>query len=223
MINQYENAAAHTLEALSNLRNWDNLEWYAIPLLGVIFYIYSKEIQKAQESQNWDPLWCAITVIGVVFLNETWNSWVCWFTGVSAMWTTPGDSIFVIMFGINFEILCLFLLNGFTFYYLCSSNEPQRILGIPNRWFYGLLMAGISVAIEHALNSAGLLIWYFHIWDRDFVGFWIILWLGYFLFYLACILVLKLPTTKKRRIAIGIIYGIPTLMNIIAAIVGMRY
>ncbi|UYP45880.1 hypothetical protein NEF87_002165 [Candidatus Lokiarchaeum ossiferum] len=220
---QYENAAPHTLQALENMRNWEMLEWYAIPMLGIMFYIYAKEIQKARTTKNWDPLFCAVTVMGVVFFNETWNSWVAWFTGKSAIWTTPGDTAFLIMFGINFEILCLFLINGFTYANLIDPDEKKKFLGIPNWWFYGILVSGFSVLVEHMLNSANLLVWYFSFWDRDFWGFWIILWIGYFLFYLACILVLRLKSTKKRLIAVGSIYAVPIIMNIIAAILGMVY
>ncbi len=226
MLENYENAAPHTLEALENLRSWDMMEWYVVPILGIIFYISVIEIRKARKNNNWDPIFCVLTILGMVFFNETWNSWVCWFTGKSAIWTTPGDTAFLIMFGINFEILCLFLVNGFMYGNLNNKNEKDKntkILGIPNRWFYGLVLAGTSVIVEHFLNRAGLLVWYYSFWDHSFIGFWLILWIGYFLFYLACILVLKLKTKKKKLIAIFGIYSVPAIMNIIAALVGMVY
>jgi len=220
---QYEHAAPHTLEALDNLRNFNTLEWYVIPLIGIVFYIYSSEIKRARDTNNWDPILCSLTVGGVMYLNETWNSWVCWFTGVSAIWTTPRNTAFLLFFGCNVEILFLFIVCGFVYAHLISGEEKLRILGIPNRWFYGFILALFSVITEYFLNKGGLLVWYYSFWDRTFVGFWFILFLGYFIFYLACILVLKLRTFKLQKLAIATLYGIPTLMNLIAYFTGMIY
>ena len=42
--------------ALKNLRDLSTLEWYVIPLLAFVFYIYTNEIKKARATGNWDAL-----------------------------------------------------------------------------------------------------------------------------------------------------------------------
>ncbi len=43
--------------ALDGLRDLTTLKWYVIPLLAIIFYIYTVEIQKARRSGNWDAIY----------------------------------------------------------------------------------------------------------------------------------------------------------------------
>ena len=76
--------------ALQNLRDLTTLKWHVIPLLAVVFYIYTAEIQKARKSGNWDAVLAGLTLFGVDFSNETWNGWVFHLTQRSAMWTAPG-------------------------------------------------------------------------------------------------------------------------------------
>ncbi len=44
-----------TAQALEGLRDLTTIKWYIIPLLLVVFYIYSQEINKAKTG-NWDPI-----------------------------------------------------------------------------------------------------------------------------------------------------------------------
>jgi hypothetical protein len=47
-----------------------------IPLLAIVFYIYTVEIKKAISSGNWDAIYAGLTLFGMDFINETWNGWV---------------------------------------------------------------------------------------------------------------------------------------------------
>ena len=62
--------------ALNGLRDLTMLKWYVIPLLAIVFYIYTLEIKKAKSSGNWDAIYAGLTLFGVDFFNETWNGWV---------------------------------------------------------------------------------------------------------------------------------------------------
>ena len=62
--------------ALEGLRDLTTLKWYVIPLLAIVFYIYTVEIQKARRSGNWDAIYAGLTLFGMDFINETWNGWV---------------------------------------------------------------------------------------------------------------------------------------------------
>ena len=56
-----------TIQALEGLRDLSTLEWYIIPLLLVVIYIYNKESSKARETGNWNPVFAALTVLGLDF------------------------------------------------------------------------------------------------------------------------------------------------------------
>jgi len=212
-----------TLNALTGLRDLTSLEWYVIPLLAIVFYIYAIELKKARTTGNWDIISCGLTVFGMDFFNETWNGWVMVLTNRSAFWTTPGETALRVMVGWNIEIIFMFLINGIVFAYMLEKDEKKRILGIPNRWFYAVVLAAFCVIIEVLLNVANVLIWEYPFWNRSFGGVWLIFLIGYFHFYVACILILKIKNLKKSFMAIGAIYSVAILMNIIAAIAGWVY
>ena len=101
--------------------------------------------------------------------------------------------------------------------------RKKKILGLPNQWFYAIVLAAFCVFIEVLLNIGGLLTWVYPFWERSFVGVWLIFFIGYFHFYVACILVMKIKDVKKQFLAIGGIFMVAIIMNIIAAITGMLY
>lgn len=212
-----------TRDALRGIRDLSGLEWYVIPFLAIVFYIYAVEIKKARKTGNWRPIICGLTVFGMDFLNETWNGWVCWFTKTQAFWTTPGPTALRVMVGWNIEIIFMFLLNGIVFAYMLDDDPKKKILKIPNRWFFAFILAAFCVFIEILLNIGGLLTWYYSFWNRSFAGVWLIFLIGYFHFYVACILILKIKSTRKQFLAIGCIYAIAILMNLLAALKGWVY
>ena len=83
---------AASQRALEGLRDLSTLEWYVIPLLGIVFYIYTAEIKKARTSGNWDAIFAGLTILGMDFINQTWNGWVFHLTQHAAFWTTPGKT-----------------------------------------------------------------------------------------------------------------------------------
>ncbi|MBW2285737.1 MAG: hypothetical protein JRF65_14220, partial [Deltaproteobacteria bacterium] len=125
-------------QALVNLRDLSTLQWYVIPLLAIVFYIYAVEIKKARLSGNWDAIYCGLTVLGMDFINETWNGWVFHLTQRSAFWTTPGPTALRTMMGWNIEIMFMFAISGLIYYYTLSEDRREKILGIPNRWFWAI-------------------------------------------------------------------------------------
>jgi len=51
--------------ALVGLRDLSMLEWYVIPLLAIVFYIYTSEIKKARQTGCWD----AVTTLSWFLFN----------------------------------------------------------------------------------------------------------------------------------------------------------
>jgi len=105
-----------SVQALENIRDLSTLQWYVIPLLAIVFYIYTSEIKKARRNGNWDAVFAGLTVFGMDFINETWNGWVFHLSQRSAMWTAPGETAFRTMVGWNIEIMFMFAISGVIFY-----------------------------------------------------------------------------------------------------------
>jgi hypothetical protein len=213
-----------SIQALTRIRDFTTLKWYVIPLLALVFYVYAKEIRKARTSRNWDAVIAGLTLFGMDFFNETWNGWVLAASGRSALWTAPGDTALRTMVGWNIEIMFMFAVAGIVFYYTCSPDPSERILGLPNRWFWAVGYAGFCVLVECVLNAGGLLIWEYPFWNRSFAGIWLIFLIGYFEFFAAINLVLSLRSMRGKLTSVGAIYAVPILMNVIAfAGLGWRY
>lgn len=213
-----------SVRALAGLWDFTMIKWYVIPLLAIVFYIYTREMREARRSGNWDAVFAGLTLFGMDFFNETWNGWVLVLTGRSALWTTPGDTALRTMVGWNIEIMFMFAISGIIYYYTLSEDPKEKILGLPNRWFWAIGYSAFCVFIEVILNLGGQLVWEYPFWSRSFGGIWLIFLLGYFIFYVAVILVLSLKTTSKKALAVSLIYAVPILMNLFArAVMGWRY
>ncbi|MBE0556181.1 MAG: hypothetical protein IH628_03025 [Proteobacteria bacterium] len=204
-----------TIQALNGLRDLSMLKWYVIPLLAIVIYIYSKEIKLARKDGNWDAVFCGLAVFGVDFFNETWNGWVFHFTNHSALWTTPGETALRTMIGWNIEIMFMFAISGIIYYHTLAENKEEKILGVPNRWFWAVGYSVFCVFVECLLNIGGHLVWEYPFWNLSFSGVWLIFLIGYFHFYVAAILVIGMKTNHRKIVAIGVIYSVPILMNVV--------
>jgi len=213
-----------SLHALEGLRDPTTLEWYVVPLLAILFYVYAIEIKQARRTRNWDAVVAGATLFGMDFFNETWNGWVLNLTGYSALWTVPGDTALRTMVGWNIEIMFMFALSGVVYYHTCSEDPTERILGVPDRWFWAIVYSAFCVLIETVLNAGGLLVWAYPFWTLSVAGVWLIFLIGYFHFYVAVILVLKLERARSRAIAVGSIYAVAIAMNVFGmGIMGWTY
>lgn len=202
-----------SLRALDGLRDLSTLQWYVIPLLALVFYVYTAETKKARETGNWDAIVCGLTVFGMDCVNETLNGWILCLSGRSALWTAPGPTALRTLVGWNIEIMFMFAISGIIFYNTLSGEKGRRIAGLPEAWFWAVGYSAFCVFVEWQLNRAGLLVWEYSFWQRSFVGVWLIFLFGYFHFYVAAILVMGLETLRARACAIGGIYGVAAVLN----------
>jgi hypothetical protein len=213
-----------SIKALNGLRDLTMLKWYWIPLLAIVFYIYSNEIKKARESGDWNAIYAGLTLFGLDFFNETWNGWVFAITKHSAVWTTPGDTAFRVFVGWNLEIIFMFLISGIVFYNFLYEDKDKKMFGLPNRWAMAIGFAAFCVFIECILNIGGQLVWEYWWWNLSITGIWLIFLVGYFFFYAGVNVVIGMNEDKNKKIVIAIIYMIPIIMNIIAFVfLGWRY
>ena len=211
-------------QALQGLRDLSTLQWYVIPLLAIVFYIYTNETQRARRTGNWDAVLAGLTLFGMDFINETWNGWVFHFSQRSAVWTAPGPTALRTMMGWNIEIMFMFAISGIIFYKTISEDPNARILGLPDRWFWAIGYAAFCVFVEVLLNMGGLLVWEYEWWHRSFKGVWLIFFFGYFHFYVAVIIVLGMKRMRTKLITIGTLYTIAIAANIVGlGIMGWVY
>ncbi len=203
-----------SVRALKGIRDLSMLEWYVIPLLAIVFYIYTSEMKKAKTSGNWNAVFAGLTVFGMDFINETWNGWVLHFTGRSAFWTAPGDTALRTMVGWNIEIMFMFAISGIIYYNTVSEDKTQKILGIPNQWFWAIGYSIFCVFVEWFLNKGGHLVWEYPFWNRSFAGVWLIFLFGYFHFYVAALLIINMKTIKSKLLTVGSIYTTAVIANI---------
>jgi len=201
--------------ALEGLRDLSTIEWYVIPLLAIVFYIYAVEIKKARQSGQWNAVFAGVTLFGLDFINETWNGLIFHFTQHSAFWTVPGDSALRTMVGWNIEIMFMFAIAGIIYYHTLSENPAEKIFGIPNAWFWAIGYAAFCVFVECLLNIGGHLVWEYPWWNLSFGGILLIFLIGYLHFYLITLLVVRMRTIRAKITAVAVIYAIPIIVNAI--------
>jgi hypothetical protein len=210
--------------ALKGLRDLSTLQWYVIPFLALVFYVYTNEMKKAKATGNWDAIFAGLTIFGMDFINETWNGWVFHLTQRSALWTALGETALRTMVGWNIEIMFMFAISGIIYYNTLSPDKKAKILGIPDRWFWAIGYAAFCVFVECLLNKGGLLVWEYEWWNLSFRGVWLIFLFGYFHFYAATIIVLSLKSMKAKIIGVSALYAIAILANIVGlGILGWQY
>lgn len=204
-----------TVRALDGLRDLTMIKWYVIPLLAIVFYIYAREIREAKITGNWEAVFAGLTIFGMDFVNETWNSWVMVLSGRSAFWTAPGDTALRTMVGWNIEIMFMFSIMGIIYYHFLTPGKKVKILGIPENWALAISFSAFCVFVECLLNKGGHLVWEYSFWERTPKGVILIFLIGYFHFFVASIFVMHLKTIKGKLITISSIYGIAIVMNIV--------
>ncbi|MCP3922872.1 MAG: hypothetical protein GY714_09830 [Desulfobacterales bacterium] len=202
-----------TIKALDGMRDFSMLKWYVIPLLAIVFYIYTKEIKEAKKSGNWNSVLAGLTIFGIDFFNETWNGWVMVLSQRSAFWTAPGDTALRTMVGWNIEIMFMFSIVGIIFYNTLTEDKDIKILGLPEKWFWAIGYSAFCVFVECFLNIGNHLMWEYSFWKLSFGGVWLIFLIGYFHFFCGAIFVITRKKLKTKLITVGIIYTIPILMN----------
>ncbi|MEI6875436.1 MAG: hypothetical protein WCL50_09955 [Spirochaetota bacterium] len=209
--------------ALVGLRDFSTLQWYVIPILAIVFYIYTGEIKKARAGGDWKALIAGAAVFGADLFNESWNGWILVLTGRSALWTAPGPSALRTMVGLNIEIMFMFSLLGIVWYNSLSGKAGTRILGLSEGWFFGIAYSLVSVVVEVALNAGGLLVWEYPFWNRSPLALVPIFFVGYLWFFAWAILATSRKSTRSAWLVVALPYGLAALLALLALSFGLRY
>lgn len=189
-------------QALAILRDTSQFQWYVIPLLLVIGYIYHNEARQ----KNWSSIFAGLALWGCDWFNEIWNALVFHFTQYAPVWGAPGKTAYLILIGLNIEICMMFSIMGVATTIMLPPDRNMKILGLPNRWFFMALFTTLSVIVEIILNAMNALIWDYPWWSAK--APWLIWIVGYFYFYLVAYWVYDMKTIRAKALAVGTILGI---------------
>ena len=162
-----------SLQALEILRDGSQFSWYVIPLLLIVMYLYTFEIDRG----NWNRVLAGLAFWGMDWFNEIWNSLLFHFSGFAPAWGAPDDTAFLIFIGLNIEICFMFAITGLMATLALPKDKNMKIMGINNRLFIASIFSIMSVGVEMILNSIGALTWDWPWWNRD--APWLIFLFGY--------------------------------------------
>lgn len=203
----------NAIRALSQLRDMSNFQWYVIPLLSFVFYVYTVETEK----RNWNAVLAGLAFWGADWLNEIVNSLVLRFTGYAPIWAEPGPTAYLILVGLNIETMFMFAVAGIIWVKMLAPDKKTLFLGLPNRWAVAILGTIFCVFMEFLLNSAGALTWDWPWWGRAMP--FLIFIFGYLWFFVFAFWVYDMPTMKQKIQTVGALWAV----DIIALIVFMGF
>jgi hypothetical protein len=199
------------LQALSRLRDGSNFQWYVIPLLAFVFYVYTVEAEK----RNWNLVLAGLAFWGADWLNEIVNSLVFRATGYAPIWAEPGPTAYLILVGLNIETMFMFAVAGLIWTKMLHTDRNFKYLGIPNRWAVAIGGTIFSVFVEYLLNSVNALTWDYAWWNRGTP--WLILIFGYLWFFVFAFWVFDMKTIKQKLQVVGALWAVDILALIVFA------
>jgi len=190
--------AESAAKALALLRDGSHFQWYIIPLLLLVMYVYANEVER----RNWSLVLAGLSLWLMDWFNEIWNGLVFHFTNYAPVWGTPGNgSALVMLIGLNIEICFMFALMGIVMCKMLPADKNMKILGIPNRLLFAVVSSILAVGIECLLNWVGALTWEYTWWNMG--APWLIWLIGYMPFFLMSFWVFDMKTVKAKLITVG--------------------
>lgn len=201
-------------EALLHLRDASQFQWYVIPLLMIVLYVYSVEVER----RNWSVLLGGLAFWGMDWFNEIWNSVVFHATGRAPVWGARGPSAYQILIGLNIEITFMFAIMGVVALKLLPADKNLRILGVNNRVVFAGVSAALAVGVEIVLNHVGVLTWDWSWWHAGMPV--LIFFIGYLPFFVAAYFVHDLAKLRHKIVAVSVIFGVDLVGGVVFAAMG---
>jgi hypothetical protein len=193
-------ATPATSQALKILRDGSQFQWYVIPLLALVLYVYSAEMQR----RNWNIVFAGLAFWGMDWFNETWNGLVFHFTQHAPVWGAPAKTAYLILIGLNIEICFMFAIAGVVMAKTLPDDRSLKILGVPNRWFIAIGGSIFCVIVELLLNAVGALTWDYSWWNVR--APWLIFLIGYLPFFLVAFWVHDMHNIRRQARAVATIF-----------------
>lgn len=186
-----------TLQAQELLRDPSQFKWYAVTLLVLVMYVYAVEVER----RRWDIILAGAAFWLADWINEIINSLVLHFSDRSALWTTTGDTAYLILIGLTLEISLMFAISGIVFAKSLPDDPKEKLLGLPNRWTIGIVFSLFAVAVELLLHATGYFHWEYWWWNTPFVLPIVVF--GYLWFFMAAAWVYDQPDNRSRLRIVG--------------------
>lgn len=193
-------------QAQDILRDPSYFQWYVIPLLAIVTYIYSLEMHN----KNWNAVFAGLAYWAADSINEILNSVFFHLNGHAPLWATPGDTAFLVLIGLNIEIMFMFAIAGIAWSKMLLPDPAAKILGIPNRWFIALAGSAFCVLVEILLNSIDALTWDWPWWSAT--APWLIYTVGYLWFFLVAFWVHDLDDIRRQTRVVAAMWLIVAIM-----------
>lgn len=200
---------AFAQQALDILRDGSRFEWYVIPLLAIVAYVYNSEIYE----RRWNLVFAGLAFWGADWINEIGNSIFFHLNGRAPFWGAPGHTAFLILIGLNIEIMFMFSIAGIVWSKLLLPDPKARILAIPNRAFIAIAGSAFCVIVEVWLNEVDALTWDWPWWDADTP--WLIFLFGYLWFFAVAFWVHDMKDVGKQAATVGVIWGIAAVLVLV--------
>jgi len=148
-----------TQKALEILRNPATFEWYLIPLLACVVYIYFNEISQ----KNWKGVAAGLSLYMVHWFYEIGNALIQHFSG-HALWTVPAGTGYLLLVGVGAEISLMFSVAGLIFSKVLPEDRHLKIMGVNNRVLFALGNAAFLSIFEIFLATTPAFHWVYPWW-----------------------------------------------------------
>jgi hypothetical protein len=168
-----------------------------VALLVLVLYVYAVEVER----RRWDIVLGGLAFWLADWINEIANSLILHFSDRAALWTTTGDTAYLVLIGLTIEISFMFAISGVLYLKTLPADRNARILGLPNRLAIALVLSCFAVFVEVLIEGAGYLHWDYWWWNFPFV-FPIVVF-GYLWFFLIAAYVYDLRDTGRQVRVVG--------------------
>lgn len=195
-----------TQQALELLRNPANFQWYVIPFLALVMYVYANEFSK----KNYKVIAAGLALYGVHWFYEILNALIQKFSG-HALWTVPTGTSYLLLIGVGIELSLMFSVAGLVMSKFLPEDPKKKILGINNRVFFAVMNAAMFSIIEIFLATTPAFHWVYPWWGS--IPVFITVYIPFFLAAFFCHD--WQPKTQKRFLAW--VWGIDVLALIVFA------
>ncbi|WP_371805981.1 hypothetical protein [Candidatus Lokiarchaeum ossiferum] len=148
-----------TAQALAILRDPSYFQWYVIPLLVIVMFIYFTEMGK----KNWKGIAGGMMLYGIHWFVEIVNALIQHWSG-HALWTVPTGTAYLILVGVGIELSLMFSIAGLATTRLLPEDKTEKVLGVNVRIFYGVFNAALASIIEIFLVTTPAFVWVYPWW-----------------------------------------------------------
>jgi hypothetical protein len=183
-------------DALGLLRDGSTFSWGTVTLLALVMYVYAVEVER----RRWEVVLAGLAFWLVDVLNELVNSAVFHITDRAPLWAVTGDTSYLLLIGLNIEIVFLFLVAGVVFVKQLPADRTMRILGFPNRLALVFAFSLLCVLIEVVLTTTGYFHWEYWFWNWPFIP--LIVVFGYMTFFGVAAYVYDLGDARAKQLRI---------------------